>query len=61
MLVRSTFNKNVCIIILKLARVSLDKVTVGCRNFYYNDGIQACCFNKDHSQLCKDQLTLMTK
>ena len=47
MLVRSTFNKNVYIIILKLARVSLNKVTVGCRNFYYNDGIQACCFNKD--------------
>ena len=47
MLVRSTFNKNVYIIILKLARVSLNKVTVGCRNFYYNYGIQACCFNKD--------------
>ena len=54
MLVRSTFNKNVYIIILKLARVNLNKVTVGCRNFYYNDGIHACCFNKD-------QLTLMKK
>ena len=54
MLVRSTFNENVYIIILKLARVSLNKVIVGCRDFYYNDGIQACCFNKD-------QLTLMTK
>lgn len=31
MLVRSTFNKNVYIIILKLARVSLNKVTVGCK------------------------------